>query len=171
MARRSKLAPQEEPKGVTPGRVQSAKKTDDKVWNLSDWPGKGSGVVINIMGKNVLPGSAIRVHLSRLEGSKRLKAMLEEGTLYRGAKPPQGYLKAKNRLKAKIPSSHHRSHGKNLQPATQPPKEPKPVTEVVKEKVVVKEEVVAKVTQPPTPPPEKKTPLKPPAKPRRGKTK
>lgn len=110
----SKLAPK--PKAGQPVTVVSAQKTTERVWNLSDWPGKGSaGGVQMLCGKNVAPGKAVRVPLGMLEKAKRLKALEKTGLIHIGATPPREYLDAKNRAKAVIPPSHARSHGHPVQ--------------------------------------------------------
>lgn len=110
----SKLAPKV--KAGQPVTVISAQKTTERVWNLSDWPGKGgAGGVRMLCGKNVAPGKAVRVPLEMLEKAKRLKALEKTGLIHIGATPPQEYLDAKNRKKAVIPPGHARSHGHPVQ--------------------------------------------------------
>lgn len=97
---------------TVPRKVVGAQPSTQKVWNLTDWPGKDYDVSsLVLFGKTVSPGGAVRVPLEVLKGATRLQAMVKAGFVSVGSTPPKSYLVAKGKVAARVPKEHSRSHG------------------------------------------------------------
>lgn len=74
-----------------------------KVWNVTDWPGKNLGNRnMMILGKVTPPGRALHVEEDLLARAHKVNALIKEGLLYVGPRPPAEYLKAKKPPRAVV---------------------------------------------------------------------
>lgn len=72
-----------------------------RVWNVTDWPGKNLGPRnLMYLGKVVPPGRAVQVDSERLKKAHKVKKLIDKGFLYVGPKLPPEYVRAKKPLKA-----------------------------------------------------------------------
>lgn len=93
---------------ATKMRVQSAEKTYERVWNVTDDPRTKMGAaILMVMGKNIAPGMAVKVPLERLKG-KRLKEMEKAKMVHVGPTLPQDYLVAMGRFHVRLPPTPNR---------------------------------------------------------------
>lgn len=99
-------------KGVKPLRgIKTEGEEKVRLWNLSDDPSTAGGSksqALLVLSATVQPGSAVEISAVDFATSKRLQALVKEGRLHKGDKPPAGYLKAKGKLRVSVPRSHTR---------------------------------------------------------------
>lgn len=92
-------------------KVVEATQVHTKVWNVTDWPGKGHKLQSFILfGRTVFPGKSVKVPVDDLQGSL-LKKLVDQGFLYVGQQAPVEYLTVKGKVLARAPREATRTHG------------------------------------------------------------
>lgn len=93
-------------------KTKFIEKKTTKVWNTSDHPDTDvESQNIMVMGKQVLPGAAIKVPVERMQNPKKLQHMVSLGMAHIGDQPPDDYVAAKSIVRVKLPAGVQRSHG------------------------------------------------------------
>lgn len=94
-----------------PIKVVEATQTHTKVWNVTDWPGKGLRLQSFILfGRTLTPGRSVKVPVEDVE-TPLLKRMIDQGLLCVGQQAPVEYLSAKGQILARAPREATRTHG------------------------------------------------------------
>lgn len=86
------------------------------LWNLTDDPNVAGGAQarnIPVGGSTLRPGQALQAPAGTTAGNAKLKALVESGMLFKGLRPPESYLLAKNKIRVKAP------RGASLRPGKQ----------------------------------------------------